>query len=235
MIIEPEGPGLRFLIIISILLGLSTIAIILRIWARFEIRGFDLDDWLMVLGYVRISTIICKARLTKVQALLLFCCIADYFSISYGVGAHAYRLTDEQIERAKMWFLIAGIAYAAATAPVKASICVLILRVTPQRRYRWILYSVIVVSTLGSFIRVVTYLARCQPLQAAWSPSKGTCGSPAILTNVTYFFGTVCIITDWICAILPAFVIWKIQLSRKAKIYVGIMLALGVLYVYFIT
>ncbi|KAF2642450.1 hypothetical protein P280DRAFT_447850 [Massarina eburnea CBS 473.64] len=215
MVIHSEGPGLGFLIIISVLLAISTVAIILRIWARLEIRSFGTDDWLMVLGYV--------------SSLLLFCCIADYISISYGVGAHADRLTEYQIEQAKKWFLIAGLAYAAATAPVKASICVLILRVTPQRRFRWILYSVIATSTLGSFIRVVTYLARCQPLEAAWNPSKGKCGSPSILTKVTYFFGAVCIITDWICAILPAFVIWSIQLSRKAKIYISVMLAMGVL------
>ncbi|KAF1960140.1 hypothetical protein CC80DRAFT_438682 [Byssothecium circinans] len=162
-------------------------------------------------------------------ALLLFCCIADYISISYGVGAHAYRLTESQIEQAKKWFLIAGLAYAAATAPVKASICVLILRVTPQRKFRWILYNVIGISTLGSFIRVVVYIARCKPLAAAWNPAKGKCGSPSILTNVTYFFSAVCIVTDWTCAILPVFVIWGIQLSRNAKIYVGVILALGVL------
>lgn len=112
---------------------------------------------------------------------------------------------------------------------MKASICVLILRITPGRTYRWILYGVIVLSTLGSFIRVVAYLARCRPLEAAWYPAKGKCAPPSILTNVSYFFGAICIITDFVCALIPALIIWNIQLSKRAKMYVGIMLALGVL------
>lgn len=61
MIIHPEGPGRDFLIIISILLALSTIAITLRIWARLEIRAFWIDDWLMVAGWVSPS---CTQRTT---------------------------------------------------------------------------------------------------------------------------------------------------------------------------
>ncbi|PVH95305.1 hypothetical protein DM02DRAFT_618003 [Periconia macrospinosa] len=213
MIIHPEGPGLTLLIVISVLLSVSTVAVALRVWARLEIRAFGLDDWLMLLGW----------------ALLAFTCIADYIAISYGLGAHASRLTEYEIGQGKKWFLIAGLSYAAATAPVKASICVLILRITPQRTYRWILYGVIVISSLGSFIRIVAYLARCQPLEAAWYPAKGKCGPASILTNVSYFFGTICILTDFICALLPALIIWKIQIFRKAKLYIGIMLALGVL------
>lgn len=211
--LPPEGPSLKLLIIVTVLLAIATIAILLRIWARLIIKGFGLDDWLMILGW----------------ALLVFCTIADYLCIGYGVGAHADRLTEYQIEQAKKWFLVAGITYAAATAPVKASICVVILRITRHKVYRWILYVVIFLSVSGSFIRVVTYLARCQPLEAAWNPLKGKCGSTSILTNVSYFFGAICILTDWVCAILPAFILWNVQLSTKLKAYIGIMLALGVL------
>ena len=52
MIVHPEGPGRDFLIIISVLLGIATIAIILRLLARLEIRAFGIDDWLMLAGWV---------------------------------------------------------------------------------------------------------------------------------------------------------------------------------------
>ncbi|KAF2868788.1 hypothetical protein BDV95DRAFT_609694 [Massariosphaeria phaeospora] len=213
MIVTPEGPGLTFLIVISLLLVVATIAIILRIWARLEINAFGADDWLMITGWV----------------FFTLCCIADYFSISYGVGAHVERLTEHQMQQAFKWFLIAGVAYVAATAPVKASICVLIMRISTNRIHHWILYGVIFASTAGSIIRICAFLGRCHPVEAAWDPSKGKCGSPEIMTHVAYFFGALCIATDWICAVIPVFVVWNIRLTWKAKVYVGIMLALGVL------
>jgi len=104
------------------------------------------------------------------------------------------------------------------------------MRITVNRVHHWILYSVIVASTTGSIIRIAAFLGRCQPVAAAWDPNiKGKCGSPAIMTNTAYFFGALCIVTDCICATVPAFIVWNILLSWKAKAYVAIILALGVL------
>ena len=61
--LKPEGRGLTFAIVISIWAVLSTITIALRIWARYSIRAFGLDDWLMFVGWVRLRVL--KANQTR--------------------------------------------------------------------------------------------------------------------------------------------------------------------------
>lgn len=81
----------------------------------------------------------------------------------------------------------------------------------------------------ASFIRVVAYTSRCRPFKAAWDPDAGTCANVKILTDTSYFFGAVCILTDVVCAVLPSVVIWSMRLERRVKWYLGIILALGFL------
>ena len=128
-------------------------------------------------------------------------------------------------------FLFAGIGYAITTLPIKASICVLLLRITANTRaiYTHVLYANIFVAFIGTLARVVAYTTRCQPFRAAWDPEVGTCADTRILTNTSYFFGATCILTDGVCAILPTVVVWHMRLEKRIKWYIGIILALGFL------
>ncbi|KAF2684039.1 hypothetical protein K458DRAFT_451772 [Lentithecium fluviatile CBS 122367] len=176
--IKPEGRGLTFAIIISIWAVLSTLTIALKIWARYTIRAFGVDDWLMVFGWL----------------IFMIVLVCDFLSISYGIGAHADRITDyEAMETKKLLF--SDIGYAIATAPIKASICVLLMRLTAgtgKRIYRWILTGVILLACIGTITRVTAYTTRCKPFAAAWElRNNGHCSSAAILTNATWFFSAV--------------------------------------------
>ncbi|KAF1948988.1 hypothetical protein CC80DRAFT_393578, partial [Byssothecium circinans] len=212
--IKPTGKGLSFTIVLSIWAVLSTLTIALRIWARYTIRGFGVDDYLMILGYI----------------VFVFLLVFDFLSINFGVGAHAERLTDYDVMQAKKWFLFAGIAYAIATALVKVSISFLLIRVTRGTKhiFTWILYGVIVLACVGSLTSITAYATRCKPFSAAWNPI-GTCRSGAILENVTWFFSVVCIFTDWVCATLPILIIWQLKLPLRTKIQLGFILALGMI------
>lgn len=53
MTVQPTGPGLTLLVVMSVCLALTTVVIVLRVCARVLIRAFGLDDWLMILGWVR--------------------------------------------------------------------------------------------------------------------------------------------------------------------------------------
>ncbi|KAJ4294995.1 hypothetical protein N0V90_007003 [Kalmusia sp. IMI 367209] len=215
MTVQPTGPGLTLLIVMSICLALTTIVVALRICARLMIKAFGLDDWLMILGW----------------ACLTFVFISDFIFINHGIGAHADRISPYDKKVAQKWFLLAGIGYAISTAPIKASICVLLLRITANTRalYTYILYGNIFLACVGTLVRVVAYTARCKPFAAAWDPTLGKCSSPTILTNTSYFFGATCILTDGVCAVLPTVVVWHMRLERRIKWYIGVILALGFL------
>jgi hypothetical protein len=135
--------------------------------------------------------------------------------------------------KAAQWFLFSGVGYGIATAPIKASICFLLMRVTAgtgKRIYQWILIGVIVLACIATVARTAAYTTRCKPFSAAWKhASDGHCDSAVILSNVTWFFSGVCILTDWVCAILPIFMIRQLSLPLRQKIQVGFLMALGML------
>lgn len=49
----------------------------------------------------------------------------------------------------------------------------------------------------------------------------------SIIQNISYFISASSIITDWACAILPCFIVWKLNMKRKLKVSVAVVLALG--------
>lgn len=83
-----------------------------------------------------------------------------------------------------------------------------------------------------SFIAALTtdiaVLAWCKPVSATWDKRRGSCADSSVITNVSYFISTISIITDFSCAILPAFILSSVQLRFRIKASVALILALGV-------
>ena len=103
------------------------------------------------------------------------------------------------------------------------------LRFTKEKRYRMPMYAVMVLSFVASFTTAVTLLAWYCPVAANWdAATAGSCPNPVILTNVSYYMSASSILTDWACAILPAFVLWEVQLKTRIKVSIVALLALGV-------
>jgi hypothetical protein len=53
MVVRPTGKGIILVVVLSVLHPLATLALVLRLYARRLIRGIGVDDYLMVLGWVR--------------------------------------------------------------------------------------------------------------------------------------------------------------------------------------
>ncbi|KAF2877697.1 hypothetical protein BDV95DRAFT_602061 [Massariosphaeria phaeospora] len=215
MRIRPEGPPVTLLVVQSIVIALTTITTILRVFIRVKTRAFGLDDYLMVFAYV--------VSIAVGVFTLIF--------INYGSGVLASNTTKYDVAQSKKWNLFAGIGYAVATAFIKLSICVMLIRITPRtkRSILYTIYGVMLLACCGALARTITFTTRCKPMSAAWDLSLGTCSSAVILTNVSYFFAAVCILTDLICATIPIFIIWDVQLSVRNKTYIGMIMALGIL------
>lgn len=78
------------------------------------------------------------------------------------------------------------------------------------------------------FIAVV---ALCQPLAYYWDTSiqGGWCASSKIITAISYLISVLAIVTDWTCALVPCFVVWKLQMKSRLKASVCGVLALGII------
>jgi hypothetical protein len=120
--------------------------------------------------------------------------------------------------------------YVASTVPIKSAICVALLRITTIRTHIVILYAIMGLSLIAAITTDIAVLAQCRPVAATWNPSLGECAPSYVITNISFFISATSILTDWACAILPAFILWDIQLKLKIKASVAIVLALGVVY-----
>lgn len=96
--------------------------------------------------------------------------------------------------------------YVISTVPIKVSICVAMLRIATQKVVRYILYTVIVLSTIARIVTDVAVLTWCKPVAATWDPDAGTCADASVITSVSYFISSTSILTDWTCAILPVYI-----------------------------
>lgn len=69
----------------------------------------------------------------------------------------------------------------------------------------------------------------CRPIQANWDKSAGNCSPPTVITSLSYLVSAAAVATDWVCAILPGFMLYKTQMKTATKVSISIILGLGVL------
>lgn len=112
----------------------------------------------------------------------------------------------------------------------KASIAVMLLRLTVIRTHRIIIWTVLIITELYSGFFFFLFIFQCQPSQYFWTQytgGKGSCVSSSIIIGVFYGYSAMTCATDWIYATLPYFLVWKLQMDKRSKIVVVIILSLG--------
>lgn len=75
---------------------------------------------------------------------------------------------------------------------------------------------------------------QCTPVSYFWRQfegEKGKCLPRLLVQNVSISYAVFAAVTDIIFGILPITVIWNLNMNRKAKMVVGCLLALGIMYV----
>ncbi|KAL1614867.1 putative cation-transporting atpase 4 [Diplodia seriata] len=207
----PTAPGKALLDLIIILLVLTWVTVFARTLTRYKINALGLDDWLMLVGLV-FFTITCSLVI---------------LSVYHGAGAHAAQLSAYDNMTGSMWFVHAQLIYCVTTIPIKCSICVSLLRIATKPGYKYALYAIMGLTIASCIIFETVILTYCRPFAASWGGAEGTCGAPTTNANVAYFYSAECILTDWALAVLPAFMLHDVQLKRRVKVSVCVILAMG--------
>lgn len=212
--VEPKGTGLTLLYVSSVLMALSWLTVLARLsvrrWLKPEAMG--MDDYFMVIGLLLYSVTSC---------LVIVCCF-------YGAGQRSEDLNAADIMKGTKLFFIAEFFYAACTAPIKGSICVCLLRIADsRRRFVWSLWTIIAATTIAPVIFIFVVANICHPITDLWGETvEGSCNM-SLNSSVSYFFSAVSIFTDWAMAILPAVLLWNVQLKRRVKGSVTLILGLA--------
>jgi hypothetical protein len=117
---------------------------------------------------------------------------------------------------------------------LKLSIGIFLLRIVVHKSQSIILWSVMAVSTAMSIYFFFLFLFQCSPVSYFWTQYQGQhghCINPAIISRTAYFYSSISCWSDWTFCILPAFMVWKIQMNHRTKVSVLILFALGAVYV----
>ncbi|UKZ74634.1 hypothetical protein TrVFT333_002304 [Trichoderma virens FT-333] len=125
-------------------------------------------------------------------------------------------------------FFIAEYFYASSTVFIKASIAMTLLRIAEsRRRYKWIIWSVIIATIISCIVFIAGISNICHPITTLWGETTtGTCNLD-LNSDVSFFFSAIEIITDWALAFLPGALLWNIQMKSRVKFSVAIILGMG--------
>ncbi|KAI0595172.1 GPCR, PTH11-type [Biscogniauxia sp. FL1348] len=215
--IKPQGLALALIVILVIQAVVATIVVVLRTYARLWLgrksNTWGWEDVFALLGYMA----------------FLASTIFGVLAAHYGLGTPDSLLNDYLMVRCTEYLLYCQVLYGFSMPLIKASVVFTLLRVTREALYRWLLYAMLFVATVMALVGILASLLYCRPTPAYWNPLLGTCGDFMVVVNIGYAWTAVGIVTDWMCAILPYFIVRKLQMARRTKMVVMGILSLGAL------
>jgi hypothetical protein len=127
-------------------------------------------------------------------------------------------------------FYIAEYFYATSAAFIKISVAVALLRIAAARPlFKWALWGLIGATAIAALVFVVGIANICtwfrcerstlpntatgHPIGTLWGEANGTCNLQ-LNTDVSLFFSAIEILTDFSLSIMPAVLLWNIQMVR---------------------
>ncbi|KAF9761428.1 hypothetical protein IL306_003815 [Fusarium sp. DS 682] len=125
------------------------------------------------------------------------------------------------------WFCYLG--YALTMIFCKLSIGFFLLRVTTEKLQKWIIYLAMFCTGLSGAIFFFVTLFQCHPISYFWNKDDqdGTCINPRVVIALAILYSVFGVLSDFIFALLPGWIIWNLQLHKRTKYSLIPLLAMG--------
>ncbi|EED14894.1 conserved hypothetical protein [Talaromyces stipitatus ATCC 10500] len=199
--------------------AVSSLFMAARLYTRLKIVNTSgLDDYLM--------------------AFSLVCCylfaILVTISIHWGMGRHDNTLTTEQERNALMYSTASFTPGILSFTVPKLGVTALLIRIlNPTPRFTFFLWVFVGTIDLIIFGCVIILFAQCSPTRAVWTPEihdlPGVrCWHPDVLANYSIGAGALSAFLDLFLALYPATVLYRLQMNRKKKIGLMVILGMGI-------
>ncbi|KAL9942757.1 hypothetical protein ACHAQF_006682 [Verticillium nonalfalfae] len=202
-----------------VFLLVAGISVLIRIYVKtFLVRHNALDDYLIYAafaGYVAYAT------------------IAMDGAINGATGKHyALRYTMDQAARSLRGWYLCMVLYAPITLTIRASVCVLLLRLATSRAHRWIIWAnlAVIAAISAAFFFILVF--QCSPPSHFWTQVYGTdghCYSKLIVTYATTVHSCVSCLSDWCLGLLPIALLWNVKINGRTKVTIAVLLSLGMI------
>lgn len=112
----------------------------------------------------------------------------------------------------------------------KMSIGFFLLRVTVYRAHVWIIRSAMAITAVTGVMFLLATLFQCSPVSFFWTKAvgaQGKCLDIEVIIALTYFYSAVSALCDFTFGILPVFMLWNLNMSRKTKTAVAPILSMA--------
>ncbi|PLN81905.1 integral membrane protein Pth11-like protein [Aspergillus taichungensis] len=209
------GPDSKGSVVIGVALAFAIITfvvIVLRLFARiYVLRQMGFDDYLII-GACLFSWAFSAVTIVAVR---------------HGLGSHMASVPLAGMETYAFAVWLSSMFYLAAIGFIKTSVCWFYTRLGARylTRLAYIM-MVIVACQATSFVLVAAF--QCNPIPKAW---KGTAiPGKCVTINVFYLANAALnILTDVLTYTLPIKVVFELQMPKKQKMVLGLILSLGLL------
>ncbi|OAR00329.1 hypothetical protein LLEC1_02059 [Akanthomyces lecanii] len=190
-------------------------AVLMRCYTRaFISKCFGADDWLMAVA--------CG------QLFFLGYVICSNTGVHYGTGQHRDDLTPENYATAKKFWFLCYVFFGLTMMTAKLSFGWLLLRIVVIPQHKWVIYGTSLFVVLAGFAYFFVTMFQCQPVAHYWDDAiPGHCLAMHIYVSLGYLYSSISVATDLVFALLPAFIIWHLQIRTEIRWVLIFLMGLG--------
>ncbi|KAI4740173.1 hypothetical protein E4T50_09394 [Aureobasidium sp. EXF-12298] len=196
----------------------TAISTVLRVYTRTKILRSQAgrDDVGMVVAF----------------ALYLIYLVCQLSGVAHGSGKKRYLLDDHTAQTGLMYWFFCEVSYTLATAALKISIGLFLLRIAVDRTHIWIIRTIMICNVIFAVPYCLLITFQCKPVHFWWDLNPdhhGKCISPKVIVINTYIISVLNSVADWTFGILPFFIVRKLQMKRQTKVMVASILGFAAL------
>ncbi|GKZ27262.1 hypothetical protein AbraCBS73388_004037 [Aspergillus brasiliensis] len=137
-------------------------------------------------------------------------------------------ISSEYFAYTEKWWWLGQTSYVVTVVVARISIALALLRLTVSRVHTILLWCVIAVSIIVGLVFWFMLTFECKPVSHFWQRTKpGHCMPIDYLLDIAYVYSVTAMISDFTLGLLPIFLVWKLQMSRKTKAALAGILSLG--------
>ncbi|KAM0232664.1 hypothetical protein ACHAP5_010671 [Fusarium lateritium] len=141
-------------------------------------------------------------------------------------GVHAWEMPIETFNDGNKLTFISPILYAVCTAFSKMALALFYRRLSPQRWWRWSVYSVLFLVACYNLAIMLVIIFGCTPFEKSWDFTilEGSCVNRPAVYICTAILG---IVSDLILLVMPLPMILRLQMPRRQKAGLVVLFVIG--------
>ncbi|KAI9761477.1 MAG: hypothetical protein M4579_000987 [Chaenotheca gracillima] len=212
---HPAWDATAAIVTIPVFLGLAFVLVLCRVYSRCVLmRAMGADDYMTI------------AAMIFTTGMGFLCMMTARF----GLGHHLWVVPLEKYSSFLKWEYCAQLVYACASCTSKLAIVFLLLRISPERTFRFCAFGLaafILAYHLSMFWGIAF---SCLPVAKTWDPSieGGHCINVFTLVVAGNVFNVVADVGMWV---LPIPVVWRLNIRRQQKWELTLVFLVGIIIV----